>query len=82
MNTHLIGSLVIAAGLLTGCASSHEVPPAASPETGYPGAVVRYPDGDYVLRGDGTTAFPHRWEWVQRPRASSPAPEAPFAPRR
>jgi hypothetical protein len=73
MNTRLIASFVIVAGVLSGCASSRGSYPAASPPT-YPnsaGSVVTYPDGYYVLRGDN-------WEWVQRARASSPAPEAPF----
>jgi hypothetical protein len=73
MNTRLIASLVIVAGVLSGCASSRDSYPAASPPT-YPGAVVANSDGYYVYRDN-------QWEWVQRARVSSPAPEAPFTTR-
>ena len=79
MNTRQIGFILIAAGVFSACASSHETYPAASPSSGYPYSVVRASDGDWVLRGDGRLASP---DWVQRPRASAPAPEAPFAARR
>jgi hypothetical protein len=82
MNTRVLGSLLMAAGFLAGCASSHEAYPAASPPTASTGSVVRYPEGHYVLRGDGTPGAPYQWEWVQRPRASSPAPEAQLVPAR
>ena len=77
MNKRLIGSLLMAVGFLSGCASSQTSYPAASPPTDYYGTASRS-DGYWVLRSDGTPG----WEWVQRPRASSPAPEAPFATRR
>jgi hypothetical protein len=76
MNTHQIGLLLIATGVLSACASSHETYPAASPSSGHPYSVVRAPDGDWLLRGDGTLAAQ---DVVQRPRASAPAPEGPFA---
>ena len=82
MNKRLIGSLLMAVGFLSGCASSQTSYPAASPPTDYYGGGERSPDGYWVLRSDGTPGSPAQWEWVQRPRASSPAPEAPFASRR
>ena len=67
MKTRVVASLVILAGVLSGCASSRESYPAASPST--------YPDGRDVIRTDTVAAS----DWVQRPRASAPAPQAPFA---
>ena len=34
--------------------------------------VVEYPNGRYVLRGDGTTT-PYTWVWIPNPPSSPPA---------
>jgi hypothetical protein len=41
--------------------------------------VVAYPEGQYVLAGDGTTASPYYWVWVP---TGATAPTPPPAPRR
>ena len=38
--------------------------------------VVEYPNGRYVLRGDGTTT-PYTWVWIPNPPASPPAGSPP-----
>jgi hypothetical protein len=41
--------------------------------------VVAYPEGQYVLAGDGTAASPYYWVWVP---TGTTAPTPPPAPRR
>ena len=60
----------------------NDVQPSPSMELGLPPmpSVIPYPDGRYVLRGDGLTSA-YRWAWIPNPPSAppekSPAPIAP-----
>jgi hypothetical protein len=70
--------------VLGGCVYREPVvPAAASPPTVVvaPSAterVIRYPEGRYELRGDGTVASPFYWVWI--PEGATP-PNPPPPPR-
>jgi hypothetical protein len=59
----------------------YEPAPAYSPpsmELGLPSipSVIPFPDGRYVLMGDGLTSA-YRWVWIPNPPSAPPAPSAP-----
>jgi len=73
---------VLVGGCMTARVSSES--PAAAPRAASPAStitpdqrVVAYPNGRWLLYGDGTVASPYAWIWV--PIGATPPPPAPPA---
>jgi len=75
----IVGSLL--ASTLGGCVYSHEkervvstpAPVVVAPSTE---RVVAYPDGRWLLYGDGTAGAPYYWAWI--PAGTTPPPPPPL----
>jgi hypothetical protein len=88
MKTRVLATSLLAlsgAMIMGGCVYREKTVPAASPATTVvvaPSAndrVVRYPEGRYELRGDGTTGAPYYWVWI--PSGTTSVPNPPPLPR-
>ncbi len=79
--------LLVGTGALMGCVYSSKetekvVPSPATVVVAQPvQQVYTYPEGQYVLHGDGTASSPYYWVWIPTGAKSVPPPPLPPSPR-
>jgi hypothetical protein len=77
-------AVALVAMLVSGCATTRPASTTTPEPAAFPRAslgpqqrVVAYPQGRWLLYGDGSTVSPYSWVWV--PTGAAPPPPAPPA---